>query len=143
MEIFSARLANGDEQVFLDLHRSADGHFKVHLARQGNASRQDVHLPAAMLEGLLAAMHACEAAYRAASRREASSPPIQAPARVHQSLTDLRKQFPRAYEAWTREEEERARKLQKEGFTPADIARTLGRQPGAIRSRLNLERHES
>lgn len=52
------------------------------------------------------------------------------------NLTDLRKQFPRAYEKWDAREDNQLTDMFKHGSSPADIAASLKRQPGAIRSRL-------
>lgn len=58
-------------------------------------------------------------------------------------LSDIRKQYPRAYEEWTEDEEARLQEMFEEQKEIADIAKFLERQPGAIRSRLaklNLRR---
>lgn len=52
-------------------------------------------------------------------------------------LTDIRKQYPRAYEEWTEDEEARLKEMFEEQREIADIANFLERQPGAIRSRLS------
>lgn len=143
MEIFSRRLERNGEQVYLDLKRSAEGVFTFHIGRRTKDVRQDILLPASLIEPLIGALSDCAATYRSASGREQSSPPTQAPPKAQKSLADIRKQFPRAYQAWTKEEDERARKLLKDGAKPAEIARTLGRQPNAIRSRLRLEDAEA
>ena len=52
-------------------------------------------------------------------------------------LDEIRKQHPRAYEPWTPEEETQLTELHAAGVSVADIAISLGRQPGAIESRLN------
>ena len=51
-------------------------------------------------------------------------------------LEILRKQFAKAYEKWTPEEESLLGKSFQEGTDVADLARLLQRQPGAIESRL-------
>ena len=47
-----------------------------------------------------------------------------------------RQTHPRAYEKWSIEEEERLNRLHGEGLSIQEIAEQLGRQPGAVRSRL-------
>jgi len=51
-------------------------------------------------------------------------------------LAQVRQRHPRAYEKWTPDEEVRLRELLQAGHTVAQIAGTLGRQRGAIRSRI-------
>lgn len=52
-------------------------------------------------------------------------------------LSDIRKQYPRAYEEWTNDEEAYLIEMFEEGKMVSDIARYLERQPGAVRSRLS------
>ena len=52
-------------------------------------------------------------------------------------VEEMRQSHPRAYEPWTSEEDERLREMQSEGLGVSELARDFGRQPGAIRSRLN------
>jgi predicted Rossmann fold nucleotide-binding protein DprA/Smf involved in DNA uptake len=52
------------------------------------------------------------------------------------SVADIRRMHPRAYPKWSAEEEARLLRLRGEGKTRREIARELGRQPGAISSRL-------
>lgn len=51
-------------------------------------------------------------------------------------MTAIKERHPRAYEKWSREEEESLRRLHGEGHYISEIADRLQRQPGAIRSRL-------
>ena len=51
-------------------------------------------------------------------------------------LARIRKRFPRAYERWSREEDDELRRLHKAGTGEEDLARHFGRQPSAIESRL-------
>jgi DNA helicase IV len=46
-------------------------------------------------------------------------------------------EYPRAYSAWSDDEDEHLSDLVERGFSVREIAEALGRQPGAIRSRLN------
>ncbi len=48
----------------------------------------------------------------------------------------IRSVYPRGYEKWTQEEEQRVTALYAEGRGVREIAELLGRQPGAISSRL-------
>ncbi|GLZ16468.1 hypothetical protein Acsp04_67030 [Actinomadura sp. NBRC 104425] len=52
------------------------------------------------------------------------------------SVEKIRTAHPQAYKAWTAEEERLLRQLHDSGTAIAEIAEKLGRQPGAIRSRL-------
>jgi uncharacterized protein (DUF433 family) len=52
------------------------------------------------------------------------------------NLTGLHKEHPRAYEPWSREEQEQMIALYQEGKTIKEICETLERQPSAIRTRL-------
>lgn len=51
-------------------------------------------------------------------------------------LNTIKKSYPRAYKIWTKNEEIELDKLFKENMPYSEIAKKLGRQPGAIRSRL-------
>ena len=52
------------------------------------------------------------------------------------NLTSVRKEHPRAYEPWSRQEQEQMIALYQEGKTIKEICETLERQPGAVRTRL-------
>ena len=52
-------------------------------------------------------------------------------------LSEIRKEYPRAYEPWTAEEERQLQELYGSGASIADLAARLGRRPSAISSRLN------
>lgn len=52
------------------------------------------------------------------------------------SLEKLREKFPRAYNPWTANEDNQLVEMVKRGVKPADMARILRRQPGAIHARL-------
>jgi len=52
-------------------------------------------------------------------------------------ITVVRRNYPRAYEPWTLEEEQRLVELSQKGLTHDEIASQLHRKPGAIRSRLH------
>ena len=51
------------------------------------------------------------------------------------NVADIRQDFPRAYQQWTQEEDERLRYLISVGKNLEQIAELLHRQAGAIRSR--------
>lgn len=51
------------------------------------------------------------------------------------ALMEIRGRFPRAYEKWTAEEDDRLRQLARAGKKPWEIAATLERQASAIESR--------
>ena len=59
-----------------------------------------------------------------------------APAERGGIFEEKRKQFPKAYEKWTREEEEEITRLHGQGVSVSAIAKQLGRNDGSIRSRL-------
>ena len=52
------------------------------------------------------------------------------------SLDDIREKYPKAYEKWTPEEENRLKELHGMELSIEELADQLGRQPGGIRSRL-------
>ena len=51
-------------------------------------------------------------------------------------LGRIRRRFPKAYERWTREEDDELRRLHEAGCDESDLADRFGRQPSAIRSRI-------
>jgi DNA-binding CsgD family transcriptional regulator len=51
-------------------------------------------------------------------------------------IAAIKHAHPRAYEPWSRDEEERLRALRSQGMTLNAIAGTLQRQPSAVQSRL-------
>jgi len=51
-------------------------------------------------------------------------------------MGEIRRSYPRAYEKWSQSEEDRLRKLIRDGLTVAQIAGRLQRQRSAIRSRI-------
>ena len=53
------------------------------------------------------------------------------------NLDEIRRSYPRAYEPWTNDEEQELERLYNAGQDVEEIAAALGRQLGAIRSRLN------
>ena len=53
------------------------------------------------------------------------------------TVAEKRQEHPRAYERWTAEEERHLRELVRRGLLPNAIAAELGRDVGAIRSRLS------
>jgi len=52
------------------------------------------------------------------------------------SVEEIRRKYPNAYAKWTDEEERRLRTEYNRGKVINELARTFGRKPGAIRSRL-------
>lgn len=67
--------------------------------------------------------------------------PIGSPSLNRQSVMTKQKQqaqqsHPRAYEPWTEDEEKQLLSLHECGYSIREICDELGRQPGAIRSRL-------
>jgi hypothetical protein len=59
------------------------------------------------------------------------------PDTYQQRLAKIKANYPRAYELWTDEEEMQLEALHKQGYSVAEIAQTLQRQPSAISSRLH------
>lgn len=68
----------------------------------------------------------------AASRQHADSP---ATGKVY-DVTALRQQYPNAYRPWQKKEDQQLTTTWRTGATTKELANQLGRQPGAIRSRL-------
>ena len=52
------------------------------------------------------------------------------------SIEEIRQQYLRAYEKWSAVEDAQLTELYRSGLNPRQIAKTLERQPSAIRSRL-------
>ncbi len=52
------------------------------------------------------------------------------------NFDEIRKHHPRAYEKWTKDEEEKLSELYNDGKNTKEISKYLERQPGAIKSRL-------
>ena len=53
------------------------------------------------------------------------------------NLTEIRREHPRAYAPWSKEEQEQLIALFQQGKTIKEICETLERQPGAVQSRLS------
>ncbi len=58
-------------------------------------------------------------------------------------LDEIRSKHPRAYEAWTEQEQQKLRRHLSEGRSVIEIASLLGRRPGAIESRIKKLELES
>jgi hypothetical protein len=54
----------------------------------------------------------------------------------HKRIKEIHEEYPNAYARWSLEQERQLRALFEAGNTIYEIAKTLERQPGAIRSRL-------
>ncbi len=52
------------------------------------------------------------------------------------SLEKIRQKYPRAYEKWSSEEDEKLKRKHRTGLDTSELVKCFGRQPGAIRSRL-------
>jgi hypothetical protein len=52
------------------------------------------------------------------------------------SVEQMRQEYPKAYERWTVDEDERLKARHREGATVTELAKFFQRQDGAIRSRL-------
>ena len=53
-----------------------------------------------------------------------------------QRMAQIKQRYPRAYERWTAEEDAELSAMHKDGMPMEEMARHIGRQPSAIRSRL-------
>jgi len=53
------------------------------------------------------------------------------------SVEQIRREYPKAYMKWTKEEDECLARLYRDGKTVSQLAGIFQRQPGAIRSRLH------
>jgi DNA-binding CsgD family transcriptional regulator len=62
-----------------------------------------------------------------------SGPPYQ------ERLSEIKRQYPNAYEKWASEEKEKLAKLASSGADIKEIAQILGRQPSAIRSQMEKQ----
>ena len=52
-------------------------------------------------------------------------------------LDEIRREHPKAYEPWTDEEEQQLEQLHSSGLSISELAARLGRQPGAVQSRVS------
>ena len=62
---------------------------------------------------------------------------IEGPSQPKSYLEKTRQEHPKAYEKWSPEEDEQLKKKHDMGLDTSELAKCFGRQPGAIRSRLN------
>ena len=61
---------------------------------------------------------------------------VMTPGEKSYSVEQIRQQHPKAYARWTEAETSDLKRAHAEGKTTDELAKLLGRQPGAIRSRL-------
>jgi hypothetical protein len=85
-------------------------------------------------EALLAIAAAIDRLTAALSHPDAPAPAVQAPA---YQVAEIRKQHPNAYRPWTTEADTALLAARQAGHRIATLADTFGRQPSAIRARLN------
>ncbi|HUT36237.1 MAG TPA: hypothetical protein VNE39_22300 [Planctomycetota bacterium] len=85
---------------------------------------------------LLGFRRAARAAMQVLRKTRAEQRPTDV-AQKSYDLASIRRNYPRAYEKWTPEEEAHLRELAARGSSIRELAAQIQRQPGAIRSRLD------
>jgi hypothetical protein len=125
-ELFSAHTYAGSRTYFFDVKCAADGtrYMTLSETRQVGEEREhhrvmifEEHLQA-FLEGLSEATEFLRVSGKA------------------YSIEEIRRQHPRAYEQWTKEEDNRLRARFEQGFGMPELAHEFNRKESAIRSRL-------
>jgi hypothetical protein len=150
-ELFSARVRAGSRTYFIDVQRAANGakYIKISESRRCKGEeRHKRHRVMVFEEHLLdfidafheACLHVPEqpSEVRAVPSQEATparrngSEPRWSAAR----LAEMRKEYPRAYEKWTEQEDARLRAEFAKGTNREELTVLFQRQPSAIKSRL-------
>lgn len=128
--LYSQKVAAGSRTYFIDIKESNEGVRYLVISESRRTDETFEHERVMIFEeNFLAFANALDAAFEFLGVRSKV-------AREPASLEEIRKLYPRAYEKWTEEEDERLRGLFNQGMKLKAIARDLQRQPGAISSRL-------
>lgn len=70
------------------------------------------------------------------SEKAGAVPGITADNRIPEHIENTRKIYPRAFEPWSAEEDDKLLAMHQEGYPVDELAEHFGRQPGAIRAQL-------
>jgi hypothetical protein len=123
-------VTGGSRSYFIDVKESKEGTRYLVISESRRSGEGHEHERVMIFEeNFQAFANALDAAFEFLGVLKKTS---QKPARFE----EIRKQFPRAYEKWTPEEDERLRGLFNQGKDAKAIAEELQRQLGAISSRL-------
>jgi hypothetical protein len=129
-ELFSQKVAAGSRTYFIDVKESKEGTRYLVISESRRSGEGHEHERVMIFEENFPFFaNALDAAFEFLGVHTKN---FQKPARFE----EIRKQFLRAYEKWTAEEDERLRGLFNQGKDTKAIAEDLQRQPGAISSRL-------
>lgn len=125
-EIFTEKVAAGSRTYFFDVKESRDGtkYLVVSESRQIHAKRRHNRVMI-FQEHLQAFGESFRRAVEFLGRKIKKY-----------SLDEIRRKYPRAYERWTSDEDQRLRQKFNEGSPIADLAKIFQRRKSAIRSRL-------
>ena len=133
-EAYSSRLHTGSRTYFFDIERGASGDLRLEITesrKRGGAFERDRVMVfqedvSRFVEELMRAVSAMPEV-RAAPE----------PARQQQARYDvIRRTHPRAYEPWSADEDKRLLDELEQGCPVSQMAKNHGRQPNAIRSRI-------
>ncbi len=129
-ELFSQKVTGGSRSYFIDVKESKEGARYLVISESRRSGEGHEHERVMIFEeNFHAFVDALDAAFEFLGvRSRATSKPAR--------FEEIRTLFPRAYEKWTAEEDERLRGLFNQGKDSKAIAEDLQRQPGAISSRL-------
>jgi hypothetical protein len=129
-ELFTQKVTGGSRSYFIDVKESKEGTHYLVISESRRSDEGYEHERVMIFEENFPAFaKALDAAFEYLG---VHSKPDKEPARFE----EIRKRYPRAYEKWTAEEDERLRLLIYQNKDLKAIAEDLLRQPGAISSRL-------
>ena len=126
-EVMSVRVEAGSRSLYVDLKENADGSKFLSISevkRNGRDGRSRILIDEEYVPELFRAL--CAVLEFLAPRRGPKS----------YSVEQKRQMYPRAYDPWTEEEEERLKEGFARGLSVEQLAQQHGRGPTAIRSRL-------
>lgn len=128
-EIFSAQIKAGRRVYFIDVKEAHGGvRYLVISETQSSGSKWRHNRVMVFQEHIPAFMETLNEALGIMG--------YLLPSRKTYSVEKIRQEYPKAYTKWTREEEVTLREGFLRGVSVKELSAILGRQPGAIRSRL-------
>ena len=126
-EVMSVRVDAGSRTLYVDLKENTDGSKFLSISevkRHGDEARSRILIDQEYVPELFRALSAVLEFL--APKREPNS----------YTVAQKRQMYPRAYEPWTEEEQQRLKEGFARGVSADQLAREHGRGPTAIRSRL-------
>ena|SRR5437588_4383478 len=116
--------------------------FRLHLSQTAGSTVtvnlwiDDGDQPVSQLQGSLRLSDVRPASRVLASLLSGAASVLGKQTSATERIDRLREKYPNAYLPWTAEDDRRLRELHQQAVGIAELARTFGRQPSAIRSRL-------